>query len=487
MSVQRLCVFFGCMALIISGCAGNAVPEPMLGELYSDAAQNIGAARNPVIVIPGILGSRLIDPESGQVVWGAFTYGAADADFAEGAMAVALPMARGAALSSLRDAVEPDGVLRTLRANVGPLEVTAAEPYRDILRTLAAGKYIDRDLMISERSDHELGGPIDYAGLHATCFQFDYDWRRDISENAARLDVLIREAAALAAAERGTPTAKVDVVAHSMGGMVLMYYLRYGARALPDDGSIPPATWEGARHVERAILVGTPGAGSVSAFRQLIEGTYYAPIAPEYRPGVVGTFPSVYQLMPRERHARIVDDETGAPITGLYDPRTWERMGWGLADPDQDAVLRWLLPDVPDPGERRSIALDHLAKCLARAEQLHRALDAPMNGAGAPPAGIELHIVLGDVVRTPALTRVDASGRIVRSELAPGDGTVTRASALVDERLGSSGPIEARLRTPILWDRVLFIPADHLGLTSHPMFVDHLLFELLERPRATSR
>lgn len=475
------------LAALLPACAAPTGPTPPLNDLYKEAAQNIGPARNPVVVIPGILGSTLRERDTRQVVWGAFTYGAADADFPEGARLFALPMHEGVPLADLHDTVVPDGVLETLEADVAVARITAIEPYKGIIRTLAAGRYVDRDIARAQarRAARRPDAPVDDAGLHSTCFQFDYDWRRDVSENAARLDRLINDAADLAQHARGSAApAKVDVVAHSMGGLVLLYYLRYGTQPLPDDASLPQATWAGAARVEHAIIVGTPSAGSVLSLKQLIEGVQYAPIVPEYRPAIVGTCPSVYQLLPRDRHARVVNASTGRPLESLYDIRTWEKYRWGLADPAQDRYLAWLLPDVADPAERRRIALDHLRKCLARAEQLHRALDLPMTGPSAPPPGLTISLWAGDAEPTPAVLAIDpASGRIARIDRAPGDGTVTRASALMDERVAH--PYVPRLRSPIAWNSVHFVPADHVGLTTHPTFTDGLLFDLLEDPRAT--
>ncbi|MCC6676995.1 MAG: hypothetical protein IT436_07615 [Phycisphaerales bacterium] len=467
------------VAGLLGGCSAQGPASAPLSEIYSRTAREIGADRNPVVVIPGILGSNLRDSASGTLVWGAYVYGAADPDTPDGARLAALPMRTGEPLAQLRDEVEPDGVLESLEANVAFLRVTATEPYRGIIAALAAGRYVDRDIAQSSRRRSGSGGPVDYAGLHYTCFQFDYDWRRDVSENAGRLHELITAAAETARLARGDDRpVKVDVVAHSMGGLVLRYYLMYGTQTLPEDGSLPELTWAGAEHVEQAILVGTPSAGSVLAVKQLVEGVQHAAIiTPTFQPAVLGTMPAIFQLMPRTRHGRVVDASTGRAID-LYDAAEWERLRWGLADPEQDEYLAWVLPEVRSAQERRKVALDHLRKTLARTRQFHQAIDIP----AAPPPGTRISLVLGDAEPTPSVLAVDArSGRISVRESGPGDGTVTRASALMDERL--SGDWQPRLRTPVAWSDVRFIARDHVALTSDPAFVDGLLYMLLEQPR----
>jgi pimeloyl-ACP methyl ester carboxylesterase len=462
---------------VLTGCAASPEATADIAAIYNRSAQTIGAERNPVIVIPGILGSTLVEEPSGRVVWGAFVHGAVDTDFPEGARVFSLPMQKGVPLSELRDDVKPDGVLETLEADIGIVRVAALEPYKGIIRSLDAGRYVDRDI-VAAKVRREPANAVDYAGLHTTCYQFDYDWRRDISENAARLHELIENAAEFASRQRKDGTrAKVDIVAHSMGGLVALYYLKYGKDPLPGDGSVPELTWAGAANVEQVIIVGTPSAGSVLSLKQLIEGVNYAAITPTYSPAILGTMPSIYQLMTRSRHRTVVDAASGEPVGDLFDVATWKKYGWGLAAPKPDRTLAWMLPDASEE-ERRAIALEHLDKCLQKARQLHDALDRP----ATTPDGLELHLIAGDAVKTPAVLEANAAtGRVRVREMAPGDGTVTRASVLLDERL--DGGWTPRLRTPLRWSSVRFLPHDHIGLTDNAAFTDDVLYLLLEKPR----
>lgn len=454
---------------MLTGCS-NAPESADLGAIYNQAATSIGDARNPVVVIPGILGTKL-ESVDGTKVWGSFTFGAADADRPEGARLVALPMQLNTPLAQLTDDVLPTTVLDVVVADVGLFRGIEIGAYVDILRTLAAGQY--RDSLLGE------AGVVDYGGLHYTCFQYAYDWRRDVAESAAVLGELIADAQDAARIGRGLPDdapVKVDVVAHSMGGLVLRYYLRYGSQPLPADGSLPELTWAGAANVEHAILVGTPNAGSVLSFQQLVDGWDLGPLFPNYRSSVLGTMPAIYQLLPRSRHARVVDEATGEAID-IFDADEWIERGWGLADPRQDFKLQQLLPDVDSEEDRRAIAIDHLRKSLAQAERLHRALDVK----ASPPAGTRISLFAADSRSTPAVIAVDERNRLRIIEETPGDGTVTRDSAVMDERIG--GEWSAGLDSPVAWSRVQFLFTDHIGLTRDPGFADNVLFMLLEDPR----
>jgi hypothetical protein len=473
---RRLASSFAGLPLLFAACAATFHQVPDLGGLYDRAAAVDESQRNPVIVIPGILGSKLRDRDSGAIVWGAFAGAYANPTKPDGARLVALPMRESASLVDLRDDVEPRGVLDRVRVSLLGLPFEQ-QAYLYILSTLGVGGY--RDQTLGE------AGAIHYPAGHFTCFQFDYDWRRDNAENARRLGEFIAEKKAYITAElmrrhgKLQRPVKFDVIAHSMGGLLLRYYLRYGVQPLPADGSLPPLTWAGTADVEKAVLVATPNAGSVEAFRELVEGAHFSFLLPDYPPAVLGTMPSLYELLPRTRHRALVsaDDPEGLAID-LLDLEEWERHGWGLVSPAQDPVLRQLLPEAATQEERRRIALDHLRKVLARARQFHAALDVP---ATTPP-GLTLHLFAGDAVATPAVLETDRGGAIRVRSTAPGDGTVLRTSALMDERVGGSW--QPGLRTPIDWTGVTFVVGNHLAVTRNPTFTDNVLYRLLEAPRS---
>jgi pimeloyl-ACP methyl ester carboxylesterase len=474
----RCCILMVSLAIGLSGCQSFGKHESDVKIIYERSAQYHMPDRNPVIVIPGILGSKLTDRDSRRIVWGAFDPESVDPSTPDGARLISLPIEGNRPLSELRDGVEPNGVLDKVHVNLFgiPLDIRA---YVGILTTLGAGGYRDEALGLHA---------IDYGDDHFTCFQFDYDWRRDNVENAKRLKQFIEAKRAYvqqAYKKRygiEQPAVKFDIVAHSMGSLVARYFLMYGDADLPAQGQDAVVTWAGADYVDRLILIGPPNAGSINALTQLVEGFDVGrPILPYYQSALLGTFPALYELLPRPRHGAIVwgGDESG-PAPNLYDPALWARYEWGLASREERnvSILRSVLPHAADDEERRRIAMALQTTILQRTKAFHEAMDRP----AYLPSGVDIFLVAGDAVETPRRASVDRkTGTFKVVEYGAGDGTVLRSSALLDERMG--GEWRPGLVSPIDWSSVLFLFSDHLGLTHDEAFADNVLYWLLEDPR----
>ena len=466
-----------CASVLILFAAGCQTFEQRrqvgLGEIYNDLAQLPDYERNPVIVIPGVLGSKLVDGKTGEVVWGEMGLRDVSALKTRSLTELALPMQLGVPLSQLRDNVRENGPLDKAVFHVLgiPIKVNA---YAQLLAELGVGGYRDAHFHGSSHYNE-----VDYGREHFTCFQFAYDWRRDISESAAKLDHYIEQVTQHTREQYRVrygienPDLKIDIVAHSMGGLVARYYLRYGNQPLPDDGSLPYLNWAGTRRVGRVFLVGTPNLGSVKAVEELNEGIALAAPLPKFPAAVVGTIPAAYQLLPRNRDLPVLTNDC-LPLD-LFSAETWRSLEWGLADPGQDRQLKRLLPGC-SRAQRLEIAFDHQAKCLSRAVQLHQALDLKAE----LPAGVEMHLYAGDAERTLHQLLVDQySGRVTKEIKTAGDGTVTRTSALAERRsVGTHQHIE-RI---IPWTNETFLSSDHLGLTRDRVFVNSVLNQLTKVP-----
>lgn len=446
------------------GCSHRpAAPE--LGAIYNAAARQSHVDRNPIIVIPGILGSKLVENADGQIIWGRFGSGAIDHGSVEGMRSLALPVSSS---GWPRDGVKAEGVLSELELAWGLNFRFKA--YSRMLAAFGAGGYLDPSLAAADS--------IDYGSEHFTCFQFSYDWRRSCAENAALLGEFVEEKRRYVTKERkrlygSTAPVKFDINAHSMGGLIARYYLMYGSRPLDAKGDMP-ITWAGARHVDKLIVVGTPNGGSVYPFNDLKEGFRLSPLVPRFKAAAIGTMPSLYELLPPEQDGPLIDEHSH-PIP-YYDVAEWERRGWGLLDPASAPDLAALMPETPDPAERQRRAHGHLAKLLQNARAFHRAI----NRESRLPSGLELHSFAGDAVKTGSRVQVSAGGEMQIIDWIPGDGSVTRASVLRDMRK----PYQAdrRLVSPIPWTSSYFVFTDHVGMTSDPAFVDNVLHLLLERP-----
>lgn len=433
----------------LAGCAMSHRYD--MTRIHEDSAAR--AVRNPVIVIHGFLGSKMRDERTHESAWGRFV----DAITIPEHDDLALPIG-AATLTANRDHLIP----YALYESVAGIKFYGA--MLDALRSV--GGYQIGDLAAP--------GPGDNG------FVYVYDWRRDNVESARRLGAAIR-----AAKERlGDPGLRFDIVAHSMGGFVALYYLMYGSEDVVSDGRPHPVTWAGAADLGRVILVGTPLGGTMASFRLLHTG-FSRTMSPE----TVFTMPSVYQLLPGDGEPHFVGPE-GEPLDlDLYDAATWERQGWSVFAGTRDRTRRAARKE--SAGDDRATQLRFLQAALDRARGFRAALQRP--AAGEPP--IPVYLFGSDCVPTldKAVVRPTAAGpvlqfddegtpdrsarRVERLIMAPGDGTVTAAS-LVGATAGDD-PAGAAAETS-RFRSSFFVCETHGLLPANADFQDNLLHVLLQ-------
>jgi pimeloyl-ACP methyl ester carboxylesterase len=331
-------------------------------------------------------------------------------------------------------------------------------------------------LEVLEAAGFRLAGTT--APEEPTYHVFTYDWRRDLVEAARRLHDMVERLAE----ERGDPDGRVNIVAHSMGGLVARYYLRYGTAEPSDD---QPVTWAGARRIRNLVVVATPSGGAIHSLEALLYGSRVGLSYTTLAAPVIARMPAVYELLPPEGVTCLVDHDLQPLAANLHDVETWRRFGWG---PFAPAAVRRLSGFKEEESEEYE---PFLAAVLARAAALHRAL------ARTPetPCPTRVLIVGGDCLPTVGRALVpEKEGLPPRFEprnrteadamFEAGDGRVTRASLLASH--AATAQDDPELCGIPEASQIVIGSADHHGIYREATFQSIVLRALLrpEQPLA---
>ena len=433
-----------------------------IGEIAEKSMKYEGINRKPLIVIHGFQGANLKNIKTGKNLWGEFNSSDVLLKNADKLRQFSHPMKKGKKLNELRDNVVPDGMLNKVKYSFMGITVEGVA-LDALIQTLVLAGYQPESLPLRE-------------GKHfSSLFEFAYDWRKDIPYNARMLDKYIKEKRIYIQKQYeklyGVKDFDVqfDVIAHSMGGLLARYYLRYGAASLPEDGSSPKITWAGGKNIDTVIIVGAPNAGYLDTFLEMQSGTK----VPNIPAAALGTLPSYYQMLPAPGTESILFSDSNKPVD-VFNPKLWDKMHWGLMNPAEDNNLKILLPNVKTKEERKSIAFDHLTKCLSRAKQFIMA----MKVKASHPEDVELNLIFGYGIKTSRRAYIDKmTGKISKIEYSYGDGKILSTSALYDERAGEEWSLF--IKSPIDWSDITVLRAAHMGILESPVFKDYILFHLI--------
>ncbi len=421
--------------------------------LASASAQTTG--KPPIIIIPGISGSELVNPATGKAVWFSVRRDKDDD--------LRLPMT-SPILSRNRDSLQPKDIIRAVE--VLPI-LPDIEVYQTLIDALKERGYTEATWNNPKATD--------------VFYVFPYDWRRDNVETAQ----LLMQRMTAAKRRLRTPNLKFDILAHSMGGLVARYAAMYGSADLPRSGS-PVPTWAGAVHIDKLMMFGTPNEGAFSAFDTLLNGypiiaNRDLPFIDDFRPEDVMTNPSVFQLIPHQNSARFLDEKLKPMKINIYDVETWIKYGWGaIADPKFLSKLRdaqrlaitnkdikpaklGKKPSLDDRILARTTyaqVRDYFVSALDRARRFHLAMDAtgktaPVQlfayGGNCSPT-LDAAVLIRDDKKGTWTTLVDAKDiktadgkqlnkdEVKSAMFTPGDGSVTQRSLLSETELATGGP-----------------------------------------------
>ncbi|MFU8896649.1 MAG: esterase/lipase family protein [Gammaproteobacteria bacterium] len=442
--------------LLLAGCANQLAPD--LERLYQGSGN--GADQPPVILIPGIMGSRLIDAD-GTEQWP----GRGWRSFLGGRDGLAL-------------AVDP----QTLRAASDGLvaqgltdRVAGRDYYASIIAVLeSAGRY--RRALAGE--------PV--APGHRYYYEFAYDWRHDNVQSVAQLDALIEQIRI----DHNDPDLQVDIIAHSMGGLIARYYMRYGATDVLDSNDFP-LTYRGEGRVRRVALLGTPNLGSVSSLHAFIVGERVG--LRRIPPEVMATFPSLFQLFPHPLNEWVLSQHGTALDRDVFDIEIWRRFQWSIFDPEVRQRIRKAIASDAEADaylERREAAFHRNIERARRfvwsltisLERVPWTMMAFGGDCHLTPARIVVEEVRGEsVVRLrPEDIRHPLPGvDYDRLMLEPGDQRVTKASLLARETLDPTVPRHPYSFFPVAGS--IFLCEGHDRLATNINFQDNLLQFLLSR------
>lgn len=443
--------------LLVSGCA-TVAPRTDLQRLYATQAGN--PDQPPVVVIHGALGSRLQDPLTGEEHWPRSLGSVAFSDY-----------------RALRLDIDPVSLTPLPTGSVAngiTQSIGGVDFYGQLLSTLEdAGGY----------SAADPGTPATHG--EKRYYPFIYDWRQDNVDTVRLLDEFIEDIRQ----DYRDPDLKVDVVAHSMGGMITRYFARYGTQDVLDDNDFP-VNQAGAKKIRRVILLGTPNLGSIGALRTLIRGFKIGlGVVP---PEVVATFPSTYQVLPHAINDWFLSmDGTPLQRDQFSVEAFWKRFRYSVYS---DAVKDSIHKQYEDPAEADAyLALlqRYFEKHIERARRFSWSLTVPVHDPQ-----VRFIVFGGDCLLTPARSVVEQIGdkwelRLTPAEivsplpgvdydrlmLEPGDGRVTKASLIAKRTID---PTVARHEFSFFpMDYPVFLCERHIRLTRNIDFQNNLLHALL--------
>ena len=430
---------------ILNACA-VAPKKPDLELLYRNSYLNDNST--PVIIIPGLMGSSIENTE-GIEIWPGSVSNLAFSKYEE--------------LSEYKnDNFRPGRLIDTL---------IGVDFYGTLLTVLEkSGGY----------QKNEPGSPITNTAVRRY-YVFIYDWRKSNFYTVKKLHELIEQIRL----DYKNPDLKVDIIAHSNGGLVARYYLQYGPQT--EQTQANPIAWnDGQNRIRRLAMLGTPNLGSVISVQRLYKGFELGfRTIPSY---LMAQYATPFEALPTPGTSTFIDSN-GTPLPiNIYDSEIWEQNKWSVFS---EEVKKEIQSKYENPDKTLEKIQTVFKEHLNQAYDFQYALSKPLGASTT-----EIALYGGDCELTQARAIVNnladrktlafAENEIKTKQknldykylfLSPGDGLVTRDSELAR---ASNIYINQGLQQDLFKiSQTTFFCEKHSFLTANPYFQNNLLYFIL--------
>lgn len=282
--MQWYAAILGLLLCSLLACSASVTPHGPYVEV----------SRSAVIVVGGYYGTKLSRVDNGELLW------VTASQVFGGAQSLILPLPD---LAFHGVALQPSGILDEVR--VIPW-LYSFEVYRPLLAELG----------------RLYGGRVSISPLN-------YDWRLDLMDAVRLLSAEIRRL-------KSQGITHIALVAHSMGGLIVSYDLRYGDQELEQ----AVETWEGTVYVEKVVMAGVPFLGSMWSFRNMQYGRKIGFNSSLLDQQALASFPASYYTLPA-LGADVLLTPTQHLVRGaIHMTAHWRQQGWGLLKGTPVLLLR---------------------------------------------------------------------------------------------------------------------------------------------------
>jgi len=319
-------------------------------------------ARNPVLIVPGVLGTEIF--KGSEELW----------------------------LNSLKTVVDiGDQFLDPLQFNTDLTPSDLNLSLGNVIREKGISSFTlnyTKNLI----TELENQGYI----LDTDLFLFPYDWRYGVQQN--NIDALKQRIAGILAF---TDAEKVDVIAHSTGGLLVKKYVMNSPSS---------------HNIDRAVFVGVPNTGAPKAIKALLTGDHFGNpfLALSEMKKIAKNLPVVYDLSPSKQYY----DRKGSYVSILNNPLFGSDTTTDLSFDETNNFL------INDHGMN--------SQAISNADSLH---SSSFDDYDLRTSGIDLYSVVGCKAGTIGKITERRSGTVFGTIVdyligeTPGDGTVPLESA----------------------------------------------------------